>query len=140
MKDNVVEIESNMMALGKLKTKLETGNQETKRFREQAGPSGPSRSSDDKMDDMDRIIKEISNKISGMELDKSKADPFIKREFRRNPDPQNQQRKIKNEDQKIQTPLKNESFIGGNDLQDFKNLEEDINNLGDDFTQPHLTK
>jgi hypothetical protein len=92
------------------------------------------------MDDMARTIKEISNKIFGMELDQSKAYPFIKREFKRNPNPQNQQIKIKNEDQKIQTPLKNESFIGGNDLQDFKNLEEDVNNLGDDFTQPHLTK
>jgi hypothetical protein len=140
MKDNSIEIESNMMDSGKLKTKLETGNRETKRFREPAGPSGPSRSSDDKMDDMARIIKELSNNISILELDQSKADPFIKREFRRNPNPQNQQRKIKNEDQKIQTPLKNESFIGGNDLQDFKNLEEDVNNLGDDFTQTHLTK
>jgi hypothetical protein len=92
------------------------------------------------MDDMARTIKELSNNIFGMDLDQSKEDPFIKREFKRNPNPQNQQRKIKNEDQKIQTPLKNESFIGGNDLQDFKNLEEDVNNLGDYFTQPHLTK
>jgi hypothetical protein len=53
------------------------------------GPSGPSRSSDDKMDDMARIIRELSNKISIMELDQSKVDPFIKSEFRRNPNPQN---------------------------------------------------
>jgi hypothetical protein len=92
------------------------------------------------MDDMARIIKELSNKISRMELDQSKADPFVKREFRRNPNPQNQQRQIKNEDQKIQTPLKNENFIGGNDLQDFEDLEEDVTNLGDDYTQPYLTK
>jgi hypothetical protein len=110
MKDTSIEIEYNMMASGKLKTKLEMRNRETKCFREQAGPS------DDKMDDMARTIKELSNKIFGMELDQSKAHPFIKREFIRNPSPQNQQRKIKNEDQKIQTPLKNESFIGGNDL------------------------
>jgi hypothetical protein len=92
------------------------------------------------MDDMDRIIKELSNKISKMNLYQSKGDPLIKREFRRNPNPQNQQRKIKNEDHKIQTPLKNEIFIGGNDLQDFENLEEDVNNLGDECRQPHLTK
>ena len=104
------------MDSSKLKTKVEMGNRETKCFREQAGPSGPGRSLDDKMDDMARIIKELSNKISRMELDKSKEDPFVKREFRRNPNPQNQQRQIKNEDQKIQTPLKNENFIGGNDL------------------------
>ena len=89
---------------------------------------------------MARIIKELSNKISRMELDQSKADQFAKRVFRRNPNSQIQQRQIKNEDQKIQTPLKNENFIGGNDMQQFEDLEEDVNNLGDDCIQPHLTK
>jgi hypothetical protein len=44
---------------------------------------------------MDRIIKELSNKISRMELYQSKAYPFVKRQFKRNPNPQNQQRQIK---------------------------------------------
>jgi hypothetical protein len=57
MQDDVVEIESNMMASGKLKSRIETGNRETRRFREQAGPLGSNRSTDDKMDDMDRVIK-----------------------------------------------------------------------------------
>jgi hypothetical protein len=140
MQDDVVEIESNMTASGKLKARVEMGNRETRRFREQAGPSGSNRSTDDKMDDMARIIKELSNKISRMELDQSKSDPFVKREFRRNPNPQNQQRQIKNEDQKIQTPLKNENFIGGNDLEDFEGLEEDVTNLGDDCIHPYVTK
>jgi hypothetical protein len=140
MQNDSVEIKSNMMASGKLKAKLETGNRETRRFREQAGPSGSNRSTEDKMDDMARIIKELSNNISRMELDQSKADPFVKREFRRNPNPQNQQRQIKTEDHKIQTPLKNENFIGGNDLEDFEGLEEDVTNLGDDCTQPYVTK
>jgi hypothetical protein len=73
-----------------------------------------------------------------MELEQSKADQFVKREFRRNPNPQIQQRHIKNEDRKIQTPLKNENFIGGNDMQEFEDLEENINNLGNDYIQPHL--
>jgi hypothetical protein len=75
-----------------------------------------------------------------MDLDQSKSDTFVKREFRRNSNPQNQQRQVKNEDQKIQTPLKNENFIGGNDLEDFKGLEEDVTNLGDDYIQPYVTK
>jgi hypothetical protein len=87
MQDDAMEIESNMMASGKLKTKIETGNRETKHFKEQAGPSGSGRSSDDKIDDMARIIKYLSNKISRMDIDQSKADQFIKREFRRNPNP-----------------------------------------------------
>jgi hypothetical protein len=140
MQDDAMEIESNMMASGKLKTKIETGNRETRCLREQAGPSGSGRSSDEKMDDMTRIIKELSNKISRMELDQSKADQFVKREFRRNPNSRFQPRQIKNEDQKIQAPLKNENFIGGNDMREFEDMEEDVNNLGDDCIQPHLTK
>jgi hypothetical protein len=140
MQDDVVEIESNMMVSGKLKARIETGNRETICFREQVGPSGSNRSTNDKMDDMARAIKELLNKISIMELEQSKIDPFIKREFRRNPNPQNRQRQVKNEDQKIQTPLKNENFIGGNDLEDFEGLEEDVTNLCNDCTQPYVTK
>jgi hypothetical protein len=140
MQDDAVEIESNMMASGKLKMKIEMGNRETRCLREQASPSGSRRSSYDKMDDMARIIKEISNKISRTELHQSKVDQFVKREFKRNPNPQFQPRKIKNEDKKIQAPLKNENFIGGNDMQEFGDLEEDVNNLGSDCIQPHLTK
>ena len=69
MQDDAVEIESNMMASGKLKARLEAGNQEPKHFREQAGPSGSNRSSDDRVDDMARVIKELSNKIIRMELE-----------------------------------------------------------------------
>jgi hypothetical protein len=101
MKDNGIEIDSNMMASGKLKDKIETGNNETRGFREQAGPSRSGRSVEDKMDEMEKIIKELSNKISKMELDQSKTDQFVINYFRRNPNPQIQQRQIKNEDQKI---------------------------------------
>jgi hypothetical protein len=63
MKDNVVEIESNMMGMGNLKYKIETGNKETRRFREQEGHSRSRKSVEDKMDDMAKSIKELSNKI-----------------------------------------------------------------------------
>jgi hypothetical protein len=75
-----------------------------------AGPSGSNRYTDDRVDDMARVIKDLSNKISRMELDQAKADSSNKRDFRRNPNPQIQQRQIKNEDKKIQAPLKNEKF------------------------------
>jgi hypothetical protein len=87
MQDDAMDIESNMMASSKLKTKIEMGNRETKHFKEQAGPSGSGRSLDDKIDDMARIIKDPSNKISRMELDQFKADQFVKRDFIRNPNP-----------------------------------------------------
>ena len=75
-----------------------------------------------------------------MELDQAKANSFNKRDFRRNPNPQNQQRQIKNEDQKIQAPLKNENFIGANDLQDFGYSEDEVTGFGDECSQPFLTR
>jgi hypothetical protein len=39
MQDDAVEIESNMMGSGKLKSRIKMGNKETRCFREQAGPS-----------------------------------------------------------------------------------------------------
>ena len=32
------------------------------------------------------------------------------------------------------------NFIGANDLQDFVDSDDDVTNLGDDYTQPYLTK
>jgi hypothetical protein len=40
MQDDSLEIESNMMASGKLNAKFDTGNKEIRRYREQGGPSG----------------------------------------------------------------------------------------------------
>jgi hypothetical protein len=92
------------------------------------------------MDDMARISIELSNKISKMELDQTKNDHFPRKDFRRNPNTQSLQRQIKNEDQKIPTPFKSENFIGKEDLEYFEELEEDINNLGDDDPQPYLSR
>jgi hypothetical protein len=46
------------------------------------------------MDEMAKIIKDLSNKISRMEMEKSKSDPYVRNQFRRNPNtnPQIQQR------------------------------------------------
>jgi hypothetical protein len=63
------------------------------------------------VDEMANIIKYLSNKISRMEIEKSKLDPYIRNQFRRNPNPQIQQIKTKNEDQKIQAPFKNVNFM-----------------------------
>jgi hypothetical protein len=139
MKYDALEIESNMMVSGKMKTKFETGNKEIRRYREQGGPSGSGRSSEDKMNDMARIIKELSKKISRMELNQAKNEHYPRKEFRKNPNPQNHQKQIKNEDQKIQTPFKSENIIGGQDVEDFEELAEDMNNLGDECLQSYIT-
>ena len=52
MQDDAVEIESSMMASGKLKAKIENVNKENKKFKEQGGPSGSGKSSGDKLEEM----------------------------------------------------------------------------------------
>jgi hypothetical protein len=88
MQDDTIKIESNMMTPGRLKEKVETGTKQTKLFREQAGTSRSKGSVEDKMDDMAKKIKELSNKISRMEIDQAKPDPFARRDFKRNLNPQ----------------------------------------------------
>ena len=124
MQYDAIEIESNMMASGKLKAKVETWTKEPKCFGEQVGPSGFGRSTEEKMDDMDNIIKYLSNKISRMELDQAKPDPFAWKYFRRNPNPETQQRQVKNEDKKIQGPFKMKFFIG-DDMHNYEGLEDE---------------
>jgi hypothetical protein len=87
MQGDVIEVESNMMASGKLKAKVETGTREPRRFKEQAGPSRSGKSAEEKMDEMAKIIKDLSNKISRMELDQTKPYLFVKNQFIRNPNP-----------------------------------------------------
>jgi hypothetical protein len=59
MQDDVIEIESNMMASKKLKTKVDIGTREPRHFKEHARPSGSGKSVEEKMDEMDKIIKDL---------------------------------------------------------------------------------
>jgi len=95
MQDDAIEIESNMMESKKLKTKFEMGNREPRRFKEQEGPSRSGKSAEDTMDEMAKIIKYLSNKISRMELEQDKPNPYIRNQFRRNRNPQIQQIQVK---------------------------------------------
>jgi ribonuclease HI len=140
MQDDAVEIESNMMASGKLKAKTENVNKENKKFKEQGGPSGSGKSAGDRIDEMARVIQQLSNKISKMELEKPRRDNFPRKDFRKNPEPQGPHKTIKNEDQKIQAPFKSEDYIGEEDFGEFEGLDEDISNLGDDNRYPYLSR
>jgi hypothetical protein len=75
-----------------------------------------------------------------MKIEKVKPDPYVRNQFRRNPNPHIQQRQIKNEDQKIQAPFKTKNFMQRDELQDYEELGEDLNNLSDDDLEPHLTQ
>jgi hypothetical protein len=80
---------------------------------------------EEKMDEMAKIIKDLSKKISRMELDQDKPDPYIRNQFIRNPNPQIHQKQVKNEDQKIQAPFKTENFMQRDEMQDYEELVED---------------
>jgi hypothetical protein len=75
MQDDAIEIESNMMESRKLKTKVEMRSKEPRHFKEHAGPSGSRKSAEEKMDEMEKIIKYLSNKIFRMEIEQYKPDP-----------------------------------------------------------------
>ena len=72
---------------------------------------------------MAKIIKDLSNKISRMELDQAKPNTYVRNQFKRNPNPHMQQRQIKNEDQKIQASFKTENFMQRDDMKNFEELE-----------------
>jgi hypothetical protein len=103
MQYDAIEIKSNMMASGKLKTKVEMGIIELRKFKEQGEPSGSGRNAqDEKIDEMAKLIKYLSNKLSKMEMEKAKPNPYIRNpnQFRRNlnTNPKFQHRPFKNED------------------------------------------
>jgi len=100
-----------MMASRKMKTKVDMGIREPRRFREQAWPSSSGKNTqEEKMDEMAKIIKDLWNKIFRMEIEKAKLDPYVinQNQFRRNlnKNPQIQHRQIKNKDQNFQAPFK----------------------------------
>jgi hypothetical protein len=140
MQDDAVEIESNMMASRKLKAKTENVNKENKKIKEQGGPSGSRKSAADKIDEMARVIQQLSNKISKMELEKPRRDNFPRKDFRKNPEPQGPHKTIKNEDQKFQAPFKTEDYIGEEDFGEFEQLDEDIDCLSDDNRYPYVSR
>jgi hypothetical protein len=140
MQDDAVEIESNMMASGKLKAKTDNVIKENRKFKEQAGPSGSGKSVGDRIEEMSRVIQQLSNKISKMELEKPRRDNFPRKDFRKNPEPQGPHRTVKNEDQKVQAPFKTEDYIGGEDFGEFEQLEEDIDCFGDDNGYPFISR
>jgi hypothetical protein len=88
MEDDVIEIESNMMASRKLKTKFEMGKREPRHFKEHTGPSGYGKYTEEKMDEMAKIIKDLSKKNSRMEIEQEKLDPYVRNKFRINHNPQ----------------------------------------------------
>jgi hypothetical protein len=77
-------------------------------------------------------------------MEKLKTNPYVRNQnqFSRNLNTniQIQQRPIKNEERKIQAPFKKMNLIQGDEVHKHDELDEDMNNLSDDDSEPHLTQ
>ena len=77
-------------------------------------------------------------------MEKTKPGPYVRNpnQFRRNlnTNTQFQQRPLKNEDKKIQVPFKTENLIQGDEVQEYDELDEEMNLLSDDDSEPHITQ
>jgi hypothetical protein len=75
---------------GKFKVKNEAGTRETIKIREHGSSSSANKNfQDEKIEEMDKLIKDLSNKLSRMEVDRVKNEPNIRNpnQFRRNFNP-----------------------------------------------------
>jgi hypothetical protein len=82
MQDDAVEIESNMIASGKSRIRNESGERERRKQKEQVGTSGTNKNQEDKIEEMSRIIKYLSNKLARMETKRRRPDIRNQNQFR----------------------------------------------------------
>jgi chromosome segregation ATPase len=139
MQDDVVEIESNMISSGKSRIRSESGEREKRKQKEQIGTSGTNKSQEDKIEEMSRIIKYLSNKLARMETERRRPDNRNPNQFRRpfNP-PQVLQRERRNEDQPIQAPIKNENLVDNLVEEEFEDIDEEINMMEGDLSDMYI--
>jgi hypothetical protein len=143
MQDATLEVESNILAVGKLRSK---DDRDKRKGRVEASTSGSS-AAHPQMDELTKIVKSLSAKVERLELEgkKSYRNPQNvdnRGNFKRpNNAPQIIQRDQRNrdrDDQKIQAPLQN------NLVTDEEGEEEDVDPeihcLGDTSSFPHLTQ
>jgi hypothetical protein len=72
MQDDAIDIEGNMIASGKMKLKHD--QVEKKKTREDCGTSDPNKDSQEaRMDEMSRLIRNLTNKMSRFEMENNKC-------------------------------------------------------------------
>jgi hypothetical protein len=75
MQDDAIDIEGNMIASGKMKQNLD--QVEIKKAREDCGPSDPAKDSHEaRMDEMSRLIRNLTNKMSRFEMENGNANKY----------------------------------------------------------------
>jgi hypothetical protein len=70
MQDDAIDIEGNMIAFGKMKQRMDQVEKDKKKVKEEFGTSYPNRDSQDaKIEEMSRLIRNLSNKMSRFEIE-----------------------------------------------------------------------
>ena len=154
MQEAALEVESNMLATRKLKDHSDYFDQDKKGKKEMDSTS-IARSSD-KMDDMNKLIKNMSTKVNRLEMENKNLSrpvhegnpnqfrrPFVPRFIPRERINNDIKREKKeNEDQRIQPPFQNNLLNEEGEVEDieYEDLDQNINHLEDELYERYLTK
>jgi hypothetical protein len=143
MQDAALEVESNMLAVDRLRNKVD---RDRGRGRSEASTSGSS-ASHPQVDELTKLVKSLSAEMEKMKFEgkqgyKSAQNDDNRGNFRRpNNTPQILPREPRNrdrDDQKIQTPLQNNLVV--DEEGEEEELDPEIHCLGDTSPFPHLTQ
>ena len=156
MREATLEVESNILDSNRLKVNSDQQTYDRKSKKEAALVVSTSQSADSKIDEMEKLVKILTAKLTKLELDKNTNRPtqegernpnnpnqfrcqfaprFIPIE-RRNNDIQRERREA--EDQKVPPPLQNNVIDEGEEGEDEK--FEDTNYFGELLTEGFLVK
>jgi len=151
MQKDAVQIEASMRAVGKIK-RVEV-DKEKKKGKEEAGASNSNKDfAETKMEEMSKLIRSLSNKISSMEMEAhtpAKTFPQGPRnpnphpnQFRRPYNPHILQRDRRNDDQPIQPPVRRnqKNFLEQVIDEEYLEEQEGILLMEEEVDDIHLTE
>jgi ribonuclease HI len=143
MQDAAIEVESNILAVDKIRSKADRDRRKGK----SEGSTSSSFVFPPQMDEVTKLLKSLSARMERVELEGKKSyrnppNDDNRGNFRRPTNaPQTIQRDQRNrdrDDQKIQTPLQN-NLVTDEDEEE-EDIDPEIHCLGDTSSSPHLTQ
>jgi hypothetical protein len=145
MQDAAIEVESNVLAVDRLRNKTDADRRKGRFEASTSGPSVPH----PQVDELTKIVKSLSAEMEKMKVEGKQTyinpqNTENKGNFRRpnNNAPQiiqRDQRGRDREDQKIQAPLQN-NFVANDEEGEIDGLDPEIHCFGDTSPFPHLTQ
>ena len=152
MQEAALEVESNLMATNKLRNNSDYHGEDKKKKKEMSASTLRTKVADSKMDDMIKLIKNLSAKINRLEMKNRNQNKHIQdsenknpNQFRRPFNPRFLRRDRKNnEDQKIHPPFQNNLIQDDESYEidevEVEDMEPDIDQLDDVSSSHFLTR